>query len=250
MNLCTINPKGAWEWMYENPTVMLLTHLVEEYPEYAEMARNSKVYKILDNSLIELGGALSMERLVAAADKIKADEIILPDVFQNSVETIKEAKKSIAWLKEHNMLGKYKIMVVCHGKTLEEWKYCFDQVNAMSEVDVIGVPKVTATWLPNHNRADLFPVFKNTKKEIHLLGSWYNLSELLTLGKECWDFVRSADTCLPALCAIQNKGVWDNRDGTIELDREYSELTREKYDAVLQEFEDGVIEKYLGIIKE
>lgn len=247
MDLCTINPKGAWQWMFENPTVMLLTHLVEEYPEYAKIARDSHNYKILDNSLIELGGALSMERLVKAADVIEANEIILPDVFQDGEATVVEAKKSIEWLRNHDLLGKYKLMVVCHGKTFEEWKNCFDQVNAMPEVDVIGVPKVTATWLPHHNRTDLFYIFKNTNKEVHLLGSWYSLSELLTLGKECWDFVRSADTCLPALCAIQDKTVWENRDGTIELDKEYATLTREKYDAVLSEFEKEVIKNYLGI---
>lgn len=247
MDLCTINPKGTWEWMFENPTVMLLTHLVERFPEYKEMALKSNVYKILDNSLIELGGALSMERLVNAAEAIQADEIILPDVFQDGAATVEEAKKSINWLKEHNMLGKYKLMVVCHGKTFEEWEDCFNKVNAMPEVDVIGVPKVTATWLPNHNRDDLYPIFKNTNKQVHLLGSWYSLSELLTLRKECWDFVRSADTCLPALCAIQNITVWDDRDGTIELDREYEELTREKYDVILDQFERCVIFKYIGM---
>lgn len=247
MNLCTINPKGTWEWMYENPTVMLLTHLVEQYPEYAKMARESNVYKILDNSLIEIGSALSMERLLNAAERIDADEIILPDVFKDGEATVVEAKKSIEWLRAHNMLGKYKLMVVCHGNTFEEWQHCFDQLNAMPEVDVIGVPKVTATWLPSQNRSELYPIFKNTTKEIHLLGSWYSLSELLTLGKECWDFVRSADTCLPALCAIQNKTVWENRDGTIELDKEYKELTREKYDQVLNSFEKEMIRSYLGI---
>ena len=59
--------------MYENKTVMLLTHLVERYPEYIEEAlKHPNNYKILDNSLIELKGALSMERLIDAADKIKS----------------------------------------------------------------------------------------------------------------------------------------------------------------------------------
>ena len=60
---------------------MFLTHMVEKYPAYTEAARNAPGYKILDNSLIELGGAVDLERVVKAAEYIGADEIILPDVF-------------------------------------------------------------------------------------------------------------------------------------------------------------------------
>ena len=67
---------------------MFLTHMVEKYPAYTEAARNAPGYKILDNSLIELGGAVDLERVVKAAEYIGADEIILPDVFQDGSATI------------------------------------------------------------------------------------------------------------------------------------------------------------------
>lgn len=249
MDLCSITPVKQSSYMYEGSRVMLLTHLVEKYPEYvAEALAHPETYKILDNSLIELGGALNMERLVAAADKIHADEIILPDVFKDGPATVESTKESIQWLKDHNLLGKYKIMVVCHGNTFEEWQACFDAVNAMPEVDVIGVPKVTSTWLPERSRKHLYPIYKNTTKEVHLLGSWYNLAELLDLGTEVWNFVRSADTCLPSLYVIQNKSVREDRDGTINLEKDYPEMTKEKYDAVMKEFEQEMLRSYLGIV--
>ena len=248
MNLCSITPVKQCAWSYEAPMVMLLTHLVERHPEYVKEAlKHPNTYKILDNSLIELGESLTMERLVSAAEIIKADEIILPDVFRDGPATIESTKKAIEWLKMRNLIGKYKLMVVCHGNNEEEWANCFNQLNQMEEVDVIGVPKVTATWLKDNNRKNLSHVFLNTTKQIHLLGSWYNLAELLRLGKNVWDRVRSADTCLPSLYVIQNKHIWEDRAGTIDLEKDYPELTKEKYDKVMDEFEREMVRAYIYI---
>ena len=237
MDFCSINPKGTWEWMYEMPRVMLLTHLVEKYPEYVRLANNHpRTYKILDNSLIELGGALSMERLIQAADAIGADEIILPDVFKDGKATIESTKEAIDWLKERNLLGRYKLMAVAHGNNKDEWKECFDILDEIPEIDVIGIPKVTSTWLEERNRKNLFDVFKNSNKEIHFLGSWFNLDELCKLDKEVKVRVRSVDTCLPSLYAIQGKDFHEDREGTIDLEHEYKELTKEKYDNVINGF--------------
>lgn len=74
---------------------MFLTHMVEKYPTYVEAARNAPGYKILDNSLIELGGAVDLKRVVKAAETIRADEIILPDVFQDGPATIKAVQSAI-----------------------------------------------------------------------------------------------------------------------------------------------------------
>ena len=38
MDLCSIIPVAQSSWMYKNPRVMLLTHLVEKYPEYVDEA--------------------------------------------------------------------------------------------------------------------------------------------------------------------------------------------------------------------
>lgn len=250
MNFCSIMPKGAYHLMYLNsPMVMLLTHLVEKDDHYAQLAiDHSSTYKILDNSLIELGGALSMERLVTAADRIHANEIILPDEFKNGAETVRKAKESIEWLKAHNRLGDFKLMAVCHGATKEEFENCFSQLDAMDEIGVIGIPKVMCSfdWVRN-TRATLYSIFKDTKKEIHFLGSWYNLGEFIDLPKEVYNKVRSADTCLFALDVIQKLGFYENRVGTIELDREYAEFDENKYRDLMHRFEVAVVKCQLGI---
>lgn len=251
MNICSICPVNKSYLMYEDsPMVMLLTHLVEKYPSYVEEALKHKyTYKILDNSLIELGDALSMERLIEAADKIKANEIILPDVFKDGKATLESAKKSIEWLKEHNLLGKYKLMAVAHGTTREEFKKCFNGLDSLKEIDVIGIPKVMASmpWIKDRNRKNLKDIFMASSKEIHFLGSWYNLAELLNLGNDVWDRVRSADTCLPSLDIIQNLTFVQDRNGTIDLEKEYPELTDEKYRLFMGKLEKEIVKSYLHI---
>ena len=249
MYLCSITPVKQVKWMCEQPMMMCLTHLVEKYPEYAAAVAESKAYKILDNSLVELGGAVEIDRVLAAADKIHADEIVLVDVYKDGHATVETVKKSIQWLREHNYLGKYKLQAVAHGSTKEDFIYCFNALNAMPEVDVIAIPKVTVSyeWCGGRSRAGAYHIFKNTDKEIHFLGSWYNLAELFELPGEVWDKVRSCDTCLPSLYVIQNKHVWEDREGTIDLEKDYPEMTKEKYDAVMAEMEQQVIKHQLHL---
>lgn len=54
MKLVSITPKNGWPWMFEQPIAMCLTHLVQRYPEYAEMIRNrpKDCFCILDNSIV------------------------------------------------------------------------------------------------------------------------------------------------------------------------------------------------------
>lgn len=244
-------PKGAYHLMYSGaPRVMLLTHLVERDENYVALAKqHPNTYKILDNSLIELGGATSMERLVTAAEEVGADEIILPDVFKDADLTIWKVKESIQWLKDKGLLGKYKLMAVCHGATREAFLKCFDTLEKMPAVDVIGIPKVMCSfdWV-NNSRANLYPIFKNSTKEIHFLGVWYNLGEILSLPKEVYNKVRSVDTCMFALDVIQNIDFFTDRKGTIDLEKEYSELTEDKYNALMDRFEKLMVSKQLGII--
>lgn len=251
MYFCSIMPKGKYHLMYRDPVVMLLTHLVEKDETYARLAKeHTKTYKILDNSLIELGGALSMDRLVAAAEKIDADEIILPDVFKNGEATVKAAKESIKWLKDHGYSKRFKLMAVCHGETEKEFKKCFRKLNRMREIDTIGIPKVMCSfdWVKK-TRATLYPIFKKSKKNIHFLGTWYNLGELIDLPKPVYDKVRSVDTCLFALDVIQGLDFYDDRKGTIKLDREYRALTNQKYFALMGAFEKKVVAHQTGIIE-
>lgn len=179
-----------------NPCMMMcLTHLVEKYPAYADAMKKYSGYKILDNSLIELGGAMDLERVVAAAQQIDADEIILPDKFMDCEGTLDLVVDSIKRLEDSNMLGKYKLMAVAHGSNYVEWTHCFKELEKMDAVDVIGIPKVLAK-MHQAGRPAFESIWEYSSKMIHLLGLWYSWFELAEyhVPKK----IRSCDTCLAA----------------------------------------------------
>lgn len=244
MKLVSITPKNGWSWMFEQPIAMCLTHLVKKYPEYKEMVKNrpSNCYVMLDNSIVELGESVSLQDILDAADEVNADEIVLRDAYPNGPKTIERIKEDIEYLRKNNLIGKYKLMAVCHGENFKDFKDTFDYINSIPEIDVIGIPKVLSKWIGN--RSNLSPIFMGTNKELHFLGSWYNLKEILDAPKEVWDRVRSCDTCLPSLYVIQNKSILEDRDGTIDLEKDYPELTKEKYNEKLEEFNLKVKEIY------
>lgn len=175
--------------------IMLLTHLVHRFPEYAAQARAYKGYKILDNSLIELGTALNLSTVLEAAAIVEADEIILPDVFRNKEETIKTVEKALEEMRDYHAerAVHYKLMAVAQGSTVEEFAECFRIFSNNPEIDVIGVPKAIK------NRAGLKDLYMSSNKEIHFLGCPESLMELEEMGPVLRERIRSIDTCIPAL---------------------------------------------------
>jgi hypothetical protein len=177
---------------------MLLTHLVEKNPEYRQWAASAKRYKILDNSLIELGSAVNMQRILRAAEEVGANEIILPDVFRNGEATLREVFGSMNDIASWGHLGKYKLMAVCQGKDEEEFARTFEILSQQPSIDVIGIPKVCAKMHPA-GRPHFEYLWEDCPKTIHLLGLWYSWTELEAY--EHPEDIRSVDTCLAAFQA-------------------------------------------------
>lgn len=229
MKLINIFPLGNLCLEYGQDMHMFLTHLVEKYPMYADTALNVRGYKILDNSLIELGGSVALERVLAAAERIRADEIILPDVFQDGPATIKAVKESLQYLTERwpNRDWPYKLMAVAQGKDIEEWLECYHELMVMPDINVIGIPKVCAKMHPKGRPYFVDELCNPTVKEHHLLGLWYSLTELSEYKHLEW--IRSCDTVLlgyMAKCGLHSYGV--RPDGfTVDLEHDvldYSKL--------------------------
>ena len=212
MELINIYPIKNLEY-YENQSMnMFLTHLVEKDEAYRNMAINYNGYKILDNSLIELDGAMSMRDVLAAADLIGADEVVLPDVFRNGSETIKSTFNALGEYKEE--LKNYKTMAVVHGETVDEWIRTFLIFSARPDIDVLGIPKVmhkqfASYGIPGRARI-LNKVISLTDKKIHLLGLWEDLNELVHYHHHLTK-IRSVDTSLPSLLEINHKTIFNSR---------------------------------------
>ena len=220
MYLINIFPLGNICMEHNQKMHMFLTHMVEKYPAYVAAAKDAPGYKILDNSLIELGGAVDLDRVIKAAETIGADEIILPDVFQDGPATLEAVENSIAALNEKypNRSWPFKLQAVAQGKDEDEWVDCYVGLLKNSDVDVIGIPKVLSKMHPLGR-----PHFVNNycalyQKPHHLLGMWYSMIELLEYDQP--EAIRSCDTVLMGFINKYNMNFWGVRpDGhTVNLE--------------------------------
>lgn len=238
MELISINPHNLWGEMYKQPRVMSLTHLFDRYPDtYGKLAlEHPETYKIQDNSIIEMGNTFKIDHMVEVADKYHTQELILPDGFPRGDDTCKLVEEALNWMVQHNRIGDYKLMGVCHGVDYNDFTSTFNYLNSIKEIDVLGIPKVLQRWLPSKNRAELAHIFTKTDKEIHFLGEWFSLRNLIEMPSELKNRVRSCDTCLPCLTIVENKTIFEDRDGTIDLEKDYPEITLEKYNQVLNKY--------------
>lgn len=225
MKLVSIVPVADITHTFDGPYAMMLTHLAEAdyYPE----CKNPNCYKILDNSLIELGGAVDIDRVLAAAYKIKADEIILPDMFRDGIRSYELAEKYSKELHERNI--PFRMMAVCHGRTKEEFEECFHKLEKLPYIHCIGIPKVSEELTPT-GRPGLEYLWANSTKTIHLLGCWTNMHELIEYKNP--QKIRSCDTCIPALNSNYNLGAFDDRPHkTIDLVKD--KINWPEYDKII-----------------
>jgi len=100
-----------------------LPHLLDEEPGYLEYFLESKRqgrYIIMDNSLHELGEAYNHERLIHWINELEPNEFIVPDVWENCVESIQNAE---IWNIYDFPEGVEKVAVV-QAKTIHEASQC------------------------------------------------------------------------------------------------------------------------------
>ena len=213
MKLASIVPMKNVARTFDGDYAMLLTHLADYYPT----THHRNCYTIMDNSLIELGSAASIEATFNAAVKCNANELILPDAFRDGYATLEKVRESIDWLIFD--CPNYKpinLMAVCQGATAEEFRSCYYSLCAMPEIYCIGIPKVAETLLPE-GRPGFEPLWRSCNKRIHLLGCWTSLEEMKQYKHP--ELIRSCDTCIPALLSTRGiYDVWAKRpDKTIDL---------------------------------
>ena len=139
MKLASIVPMKNVDLTFKGSYAMMLAHLAKYY---VGVKRNKNCYTIMDNSLIELGSAVTLDQILEAAAICNPDEIILPDVFCDGVATLAKVKECINELKRKGLIGKYRLMVVCQGKDQAEFFRTFIELKDIPEVDCIGIPKV------------------------------------------------------------------------------------------------------------
>lgn len=214
MKIASIMPMKNVQETFIGDYAMLLAHLKGYYSKRSE--RNKNCYTIMDNSLIELGGAVSIEDVYCAARECEVDEFILPDVFRDATSTLRSVEQSIEWLRRNHHLNEMRLMAVCQGHNAESFAICFAALEQIPEIHTIGIPKVAETLLAD-GRPGFEQLWQGCNKEIHLLGCWTNLNEFRQYKHPAT--IRSADTCIPALLSVNGiTDAWSDRPSkTINL---------------------------------
>lgn len=226
--------------MYDKNFIMLLSsaHTDSEYIKQA--LEHDDCYKVLKNDMKDI----DFSTYFRIADKYKASEVVLLDKELDGSGTIEYAKEQIEWLRERNLLGEYVLQVVCYAESLEEFKTNLMQIAALPEVKVVGLPKTLSTWCPNANRKDLIALVREAGKQVHLLGFWYSMQELLDMPYSSLRLIRSADTTLYALSALEGSSVFKDRRGTtLDTSHCYVGLFREAYDNVMTDYFQHIYDK-------
>lgn len=157
----------------------LLAHEVVADPEgYANAQKlwaGKPGIRILDNSVIELGGAVDLKMVAAAQEIVKANVVVLPDVLEDSQGTFELAAHELErWTMT---IQDAELMFVPQGETLQSWIWCLEKFIDFSIKEIgmephwIGIPRNTTKRIVS-SRRDLIDIVHTLipNTDIHLLG--------------------------------------------------------------------------------
>jgi hypothetical protein len=205
IDFCHIVPTAHLEELdSHSKNYLILEHVCETDPGYRRFFRESKKFKILDNGAYEKGHPVPLSKLIEMGYEINADEIVIPDVFQNAHYTITHLEDCTRFLNNHkDICDSFSFMGVPQGKTPSEYMDCLDKMLRNPFVKTIGLSfivirdafkEMTRTDSIMDNRIYLTNVLSlcpRYRKKFHLLGMG-NCKELQYQVKHDW--IRSADS--------------------------------------------------------
>jgi hypothetical protein len=174
---------------------------------------------ILDNGAPE-GALVRDTELIEAANAIRADEVVFPDVLRDADATIKASFSP----KIQNAIHFNRRMVVPQGKDWAEWTWCLNQMLKIFEPRTVGVPK----WLDElpGGRLEalriLYVPYLKHHFDIHLLGM--ARAPAVEFAELNFSWVRSMDTALPVALAQCGKYIDDGmKRASMQWDASYTD---------------------------
>jgi hypothetical protein len=234
MKIAYIAPISELEYTNRSDLHLVLPHLFSEpfgarYRQHYRRRRSQGDYLILDNGADEFGSAtIRLPALLGHARRMRAQEVVLPDVQQDGRATVNAVQEACEWLLTEAGRSAYRsaerprLMIVPQGKSYDEWVDCFSSIfeltlGTVARIDpdseyetekdpiVVGVAK-------NHDKLVLGGVVRlvhtiksNLKTDIHMLGWPRSPSSMTQIVR--MDCVRSVDTARPFVYAMNRQTV-------------------------------------------
>ncbi len=185
-----------------------------EYRDNYLERKHAGEYIILDNGAAENGVSLGSEELLEAARLVEADEIVAPDVLEDSQATIEQTESFLSEMAERLRRTKLRIMVVPQGTNGYEWQMCAQTLYGLleslglSQRIIIGVPKHMDSKVTGGriNVLDALIDGWGAPFKFHLLGSGELLCRDIA-GARMLKEIRSLDTSLPAALAQADRSL-------------------------------------------
>lgn len=199
---------------------LCFTHLLKEnnivYKQYYLNAKRKGRFVILDNGIMELGYSMSTDDLISVSLELKPDLITPPEILNDGYLTLKMTYEFIKVFEASELYPITKVFGVAHGATFKDWRSSFEELIKISYVARIGIPydipfDIYTSTDNNNNRLKNL-VIRRTELcnwiaenhptvPIHLFGLAHP-SELPLQAKH--SFIKSIDTSLPVMAAINN----------------------------------------------
>jgi hypothetical protein len=203
-----------------------LPHLVDKYEQYRiffQRARLHKRFIIMDNGLFE-GVTHTVEDLLDKINMIRPSVFVVPDAWNDSITTIKNAKHWVLNYKS-KLPEETKLMAVCQGDTMSDlistyqilvdlgFEYiAFNHSSIAYQKEYDGDKGMGVLKSQMYGRMELIRRLNETSTinasvHHHLLGCSLP-QEFMAYGN--FDFIKSVDTSNPILVGAEGKRYTDS----------------------------------------
>lgn len=192
MKLALIAPTKMLKYTRTGDMHFVLAQKVFHDAKYADFYAGENKFKLMDNGAYE-NTSLSPDRIIEAANFVRADEIVAPDIPS---DPDKSFKITVNFL-NHSPDG-FDIMAVPHGRIVDEYVWHFRQLYNHPKVNTIGMSCLDLLKFEGKQRLRPMMVHLLNNKfsvdwdRVHLLG----LDEPMELACYKRLGIRSVDTSM------------------------------------------------------
>jgi len=144
-------------------------HNRNEYRAHFEKVRDwfQDCTIIMDNSIVELGDAVDMWLVAAAAEVVHADVMVLPDVMGSGKRSLKLFNDTIS---KGLPRGNYQYMAVPQGPTISDFATCLEEYSQHEYITWIGIPRIATQQLGSRRQLIQMATMIKPEWRLHLLG--------------------------------------------------------------------------------
>lgn len=205
MKIATIVSTAQLNLIEYDDYLMCLAHLCGDktYSNFYRDASDRGAFVLLDNGVVETHVPMPVEQILHYAERVHADEIILPDTLYNRERTLTMGLAGIRAARDHGWGGK--IMAVPQGENRVEWLWC---LQAMLEwnINSIGISRFTNKYFLD--RLEALQQASNlidSAMGIHLLGMPGDPSEAWKIEQAFPGRIRGVDSGTAAIHTLANQ---------------------------------------------